>query len=85
MNTSEKIGQPVDAGQETAPGITAVFISINDVAKMLNCSTRHVRRLADWGRIPKPVKLGAILRWVKADLERWATDGCPSSRKAGAK
>jgi predicted DNA-binding transcriptional regulator AlpA len=85
MNISENIGKPVDAGQATAPAITAVFISIDDVANMLDCSTRHVRRLADWGRIPKPVKLGAILRWVKADLERWVTDGCPSSRKAGTK
>ncbi|MEN6384828.1 MAG: helix-turn-helix domain-containing protein [Phycisphaerales bacterium] len=84
MNTSENIGQPADAGQQTVTAKTAVFISIDDVANMLDCSTRHVRRLADWGRIPKPVKLGAMLRWVKADLEKWVADGCPT-RKSGAK
>lgn len=84
MNTSNETCQPAEAGQKTATANNAVFISIDDVANMLDCSTRHVRRLADWGRIPKPVKLGAILRWIKADLERWVQDGCPC-RKSGAK
>ena len=59
----------------------SALISIHDVAGMLGCSARHVYRLVDTRRIPQPVKLGALLRWVKADVEQWITDGCPDCRK----
>ena len=54
------------------------LISIDVVAQRLCCSTRHVRRLVDSGRIPRPIKLGALLRWVHADMDRWIADGCPA-------
>jgi predicted DNA-binding transcriptional regulator AlpA len=57
------------------------LIDINFIAQMLKCSTRHVRRLIEARRIPKPIKLGALLRWVKADIDRWFIEGCPDCRK----
>ena len=73
--------RPVTAGQEAAPVVNAALYSIDDVARILNCSTRHVRRLVDTRRIPQPVKLGALLRWVKTDIEQWIAAGCPHCRK----
>ena len=68
-------------GQEAAPVATAALYSINDIAKLLNCSIRHVRRLVDTQRIPQPVKLGALVRWLKTDIEQWIAAGCPHCKK----
>lgn len=54
----------------------AALLDVDAVAGMCGCSTRHVRRLADAGRMPSPFKLGALLRWRKADLDEWIADGC---------
>ena len=69
------------SGQEAAPVIPAALISIDDVAATLSCSTRHIRRMVDTQRIPQPIKLGALVRWVKADFDQWIADGCPHCRK----
>lgn len=57
------------------------MLTVHDVARMLNCSARTVYRLTDSGRMPRPVKLGALVRWPKVVVERWITDGCPNVRK----
>jgi excisionase family DNA binding protein len=85
MIPSTPIDQSTAAGQETAHTVTAVVITIDDVAALLGCSTRHVRRLADSGRIPHPVKFGALLRWIKTDVDQWIAGGCPNCRKGGSK
>lgn len=59
------------------------LINIDVLAKRLDCSSRHVRRLVDSGRIPRPIKLGALLRWIRADIDQWIASGCPSCRKGG--
>lgn len=61
--------------------ITPVLLTIEDLSRTLGCSTRHVRRLAASGRIPRPIKLGALLRWIKADIDQWITAGCPTCGK----
>jgi len=54
------------------------LLGVRAVAAMLGgCSTRHVFRLADAGRMPKPVKLGSLVRWRRAELEAWIGAGCP--------
>ncbi|HUY93332.1 MAG TPA: helix-turn-helix domain-containing protein [Pirellulales bacterium] len=63
----------------TAPAM----LDVRAVAALLDCSTRHVRRLADAGRMPPPLKLGALLRWRRADLDAWLADGCRPIRRAG--
>jgi excisionase family DNA binding protein len=55
----------------------AVMLTVADVAAMLACSTKTVYRLVDRGAIPRPVRLGGMLRWHRAQLERWLADGCP--------
>jgi len=59
------------------------MLTVHDVARMLNCSARTVYRLTDSGKMPRPVKLGALVRWPKAVIERWIADGCPSIRMGG--
>ena len=62
---------------ETIPEL----IDISSIAQRLKCSTRHVRRLIEARRIHRPIKLGSLLRWIKADIDRWFIEGCPDCRK----
>ena len=52
------------------------------VAAMLDCSPRHVYRLSDAGKLPRPLKLGALVRWNRAVILEWINAGCPSVRNS---
>jgi excisionase family DNA binding protein len=60
-----------------------VMLDVADVAEMLHCSRRHIYRMSDSGRMPPPVRLGALVRWDRDVLMRWIADGCPPVRRAG--
>jgi len=71
MQTMErKCSRHVEADR---PGM----LTVHDVARMLNCSARTVYRLVDTGRMPRPVKLGALVRWPRQAIEQWINAGCP--------
>lgn len=59
------------------------LLDVRAVAQLLDCSTRHVYRLADAGRMPAPVRLGSLVRWRRADLDAWLAGGCKPCRTAG--
>jgi excisionase family DNA binding protein len=64
------------------------MLSVDDVAGLLACSARHIYRLADMGRMPRPVKLGALVRWARTTgnpatgILDWIAAGCPNCRGA---
>jgi len=66
-------------GLERAP---AALLDVGAVAEMLGCSRRHIYRLADAGRMPRPVKLGQLVRWRRAELTEWLDGGCKPVRTA---
>jgi excisionase family DNA binding protein len=77
-------GSPATAGRRDRPRREeAALLDVERVAALLGCSARHVYRLADAGRMPRPVKLGHLVRWRRADVMFWITQGCPSCRQAG--
>ncbi len=78
------VGANVD-GRDSAACVSAVMLSVGDVAKMLRCSPRTVYRLSDSGRMPRPVKLGALVRWSRAALDQWITEGCPQYERRGVR
>jgi excisionase family DNA binding protein len=61
----------------------AALLDVDQVAQLLNCSARHVYRLTDAGRMPAPVRLGALVRWPRWSIEQWVRDGCKPCRTAG--
>ncbi len=71
---------------EATPGTTATLpppeevrlLDVHTVAQFLSCSARHVYRLADSGRMPRPRKLGMLVRWDRLELEKWVADDCPT-------
>lgn len=64
---------------------SATLLDVQAVARMLSCSARHVYRLRDAGRMPPPVRLGALVRWPKSAIDEWIAAGCPSCRKGGVR
>jgi excisionase family DNA binding protein len=63
----------VPPGSPTLPAL----LDVQTVARLLNCSPRHIYRLADSGDMPRPVKLGALVRWSRQAIEDWVDAGCP--------
>jgi len=57
------------------------MLTVHDVAGMLSCSARTVYRLTDSGRMPRPVKLGALIRWPREAVTSWITQGCPRAEE----
>ena len=69
-------GRPRNAG----PGVLPAMLTIDQVARLLNCSTRTVYRLNDAGKMPRPVRLGALVRWNRSEIDQWIADGCPAAK-----
>jgi excisionase family DNA binding protein len=59
------------------------MLAVDEVARLLKCSSRHVRRLSDAGQMPRPIRLGGLVRWraVTGDpatgIRDWLDAGCP--------
>ena len=79
--------------QPTADGIGGAdraqpeLLTVRDVAAILAVSSRHVYRQCDAGRLPRPVRIGAAVRWRRADVLAWLDADCPPVRsmKGGAR
>ena len=65
---------------EQTTEFSAALLDVSQVAQILGCSMRHVYRLADGGRMPRPVKLGALVRWSRDSILDWIARGCPPCR-----
>jgi predicted DNA-binding transcriptional regulator AlpA len=73
------------AGPDPRPGDAAELMDINAVSALGVGSPRHIYRLCDAGRMPPPVKLGALVRWRRGELLGWIAGGCrPVRGPAGA-
>jgi excisionase family DNA binding protein len=74
-------GNPVN--NETAATIErpqGVLLSVDQLAAMLNCFQRHCYRLADAGKLPRPIRLGALVRWRAEEIAEWIAAGCPTCK-----
>lgn len=61
------------------------LMDVNAVAALIGASPRTVRRLADWGRMPRPISLGRMVRWQRSVIEEWIREGCPRVERRGIK
>lgn len=76
MSTQNAIAAAITDGKRRA------MMSVDDVADELGCSPRHVRRMIDAGRCPKPVRLGSLIRFPRQVIDDWIGAGCPNVRNA---
>lgn len=51
-------------------GLTAELLKVDEVATMLNISTRTVRRMNSAGELPDMMRVGNSVRWRRDDIEK---------------
>ncbi len=74
-----------DSNTKKDPTIPSL-LTVDDVARVLQVSTRSVRRLVDEGHCPPPVKVSRrLIRWEPKAVHEWIASGCPRCRKRTAK
>jgi predicted DNA-binding transcriptional regulator AlpA len=59
------------------------LVDAKETGRVLGCSWRTVLRLADSGKIPSGVKLGALRRWDMAEIESFIASGCKPPKATG--
>jgi predicted DNA-binding transcriptional regulator AlpA len=59
------------------------LVGAKEVGRILGCSWRTVLRLADAGRLPWGLKLGALRRWDVREIDAFIQGGCKPMRVAG--
>jgi excisionase family DNA binding protein len=61
----------------------AATYTVAEVAALLRCSAKHVRRLTVTGTIPGHFKFGRLVRYSRGAIDRWlAEGGAASSQRA---
>lgn len=53
------------------------LLSVDQVASLLQVSTRTVWRLLSSGELIEPVRMRGNTRWRRVELEAWIESGCP--------
>ena len=62
--------------QEAADKSGSMFLTIAQVATIMNVSQRTVCRWVESGACPKPIQIGHIIRWNSKEFEAWIKAGC---------
>jgi excisionase family DNA binding protein len=50
--------------------------TVHDIARLLQCSDRHIRRLDDRNLIPGKIRSGRLVRFVRRVVDQWIINGC---------
>lgn len=53
-----------------------------EVGALMGTSERWIWDKHNAGRLPKPVRIGRLVRWRRSDIEAWIEAGCPDCSKA---
>jgi predicted DNA-binding transcriptional regulator AlpA len=82
MNRPEGNGdepKPEKASPDCREGESAL-VDAKEAARLCRISESMLYKLNAAGRMPKPVRLGSLLRWRRRDLLEWIDAGCPTGR-----
>lgn len=58
------------------------LLTTKDLARLLQVSTRTLRRWQRGGHVPPPLRIGGSLRWRAADIETWLSSNCLNDSSA---
>lgn len=64
-------------GTGTDAGELSRLIDVATVAQWLDVSIRTVRRRITENKLPKPIRVGGCLRWLRKEVEEWIAAKCP--------
>jgi predicted DNA-binding transcriptional regulator AlpA len=59
----------------------SVLLSANELAKLLQLSTRTVWRHRRARLLPPEVRIGRAVRWSRESVELWLVAGCPCQQQ----
>lgn len=60
------------------PAVEQSCYTVDELARVLNVSVRHIWRLRDRGKLPAAIRLGKAVRWPKTLIDGWLAAGCPT-------
>jgi len=66
------------ADHPNAVAVNPVLLTVAELARLLQVSTRTIWRLLSAGNLPAPVRLGNAVRWRSAEINSWISEGCPN-------
>lgn len=65
-----------NASNQGADRQCSPLLRLDEVAKLLGCSTRHVRNMHRDGRLPPRITVSErVLGWRESDIEEWLRSG----------
>ena len=50
---------------------TDEMLTVRDMASLLRITTRAVHAQRSRGKLPNPIRIGRLVRWRRAEVERW--------------
>ena len=56
------------------------LLSAEAVGTMLSLSRRQIFRLNSCGKIPKPIRIGGVVRWSEKSISEWLAAGAPDRK-----
>jgi excisionase family DNA binding protein len=62
----------------SAPAVDKLLLSIDDLARLLGLSPRHLRRLDCKRSLPGRVTLGRRVLFQAEEVRHWVAAGCPA-------
>lgn len=68
-------------GVQEPPNDQGLLIDGKEVARLLDVSPRTIWRLKDSGKMPRPIRLGNLVRWSYDEIKEWIELGCPSQKR----
>ena len=68
-----------------ATAIQPATYTLNNLSTLLQRSLPSLHRDLAAGRLPRPLRIGKSLRWLKTDVEEWLSLGCPSREEFEAR
>ena len=75
LRISDQNGKPADGAKPR------IYVADN-IAAILLVSTKQVRRWADSGAMPKPIRLGRVVRWNAQVIDDWIAGGCQRPKRS---
>ncbi len=61
------------------------LLTTHELARMLGVTTRRVWLLRGTGDLPAPIRLGPLVRWRRAAVERWLSECPPAPAPKGVR
>src|SRR5438105_15014576 len=68
------------AAEPARPALPPLLLTAGQAAAACNVSPATWHRWAAAGRVPAPLRIGATVRWRRAELEAWTAAGAPDRR-----